>query len=114
MKAMETTMNRTFAFMICWPIIVNTFADDDDRGRHRKILAEAETRLKLIDDKREFVSATFTGKWLRDCSGSLVLEMPKDGSKALRGHGLSQSRSRPARRKRDRSSLAPVDDSLLN
>lgn len=43
-------------------------------------MADAETRLKAIYDHREFVPASFSGKWLRDSSGYLVLEQPKGSS----------------------------------
>ncbi len=66
--------------MTCWLVIANTFVVADDRASHPKILAEAETRLKAIYDNREFAPATFSGKWLRDSSGYLLLEKPKDGS----------------------------------
>ena len=80
--AMETTMTRVSAFITCWLVIANAFVAADDRAGQTKILAEAETRLKSIYDKREFVPATFSGKWLRDSSGYLVLEKPKDGSES--------------------------------
>ncbi len=73
-------MSRVSAFMACWLVIANAFVAADDRAGHPKILAEAETRLKSIYDQREFAPATFSGKWLRDSSGYLVLEKPKDGS----------------------------------
>ena len=79
-RLMETTMSRVSAFMACWLVIANAFVAADDRAGHPKILAEAETRLKSIYDQREFAPATFSGKWLRDSSGYLVLEKPKDGS----------------------------------
>ena len=73
-------MSRVSTFMTCWLVIANTFVVADDRATHAKILAEAETRLKAIYDNREFAPATFSGKWLRDSSGYLLLEKPKDGS----------------------------------
>ncbi|MSR55781.1 MAG: S9 family peptidase [Gemmataceae bacterium] len=60
--------------------MASTLVAADDRAGHTQILAEAETRLKSIYDKREFAPASFSGKWLRDSSGYLVLENPKDGS----------------------------------
>ncbi len=73
-------MSRVSAFMTCWLVFANAFVVADDRASHAKLLAEAETRLKAIYDTREFAPATFSGKWLRDSSGYLVLEKPKDGS----------------------------------
>ena len=73
-------MRRVSEFITCWLLFANAFAAADDRAGHTTILAEAETRLKSIYDTREFAAATFSGKWLRDSSGYLVLEKPKDGS----------------------------------
>ncbi len=64
----------------CWLVIASAVAAADERAGHARILAEAETRLKSIYDKREFVPASFSGKWLRDSSGYLVLEKPKESS----------------------------------
>ncbi len=73
-------MSRIFALMTCCLIMTHTVVVADDRGRHAQILAEAESRLNAIYDQREFAPAVFAGKWLRDSSSYLVLEMPKDGS----------------------------------
>ena len=73
-------MSRISAFLTCWLVVANAFVFADDRAGHTKILAEAEARLKAIYDKREFAPAMFSGKWLRDSSGYLVLEEPQDGS----------------------------------
>ncbi len=73
-------MSRVCAFISSWLVIANTFVAADDRAGHTQILADAETRLKSIYDKREFVPASFSGKWLRDSSGYLILEKFKNGS----------------------------------
>ena len=72
-------MSRITPFLTCWLVITNAFVVADDRASHAKILAVAESRLKAIYDQREFAPATFSGKWLRDSSGYLVLEKPTDG-----------------------------------
>ena len=64
----------------CWLVIASAVVAADERAGHARILADAETRLKSIYDKREFVPASFSGKWLRDSSGYLVLEKPKESS----------------------------------
>jgi dipeptidyl-peptidase-4 len=80
--AMETTMRRISAFITACLVIANVLVVADDRVSHARILAEAETRLTAIYDQREFAPTTFSGKWLRDSSGYLVLERPKDGADA--------------------------------
>jgi dipeptidyl-peptidase-4 len=61
-------------------VITQLLVAADDRIGHAKLLAEAEARLKAIYDKREFAPATFSGKWLRDSSGYLVLEKRPENS----------------------------------
>lgn len=69
-------MNRAFAFVACGLVVAHPFVVADDRAGHSDILAEAEARLKAIYDAGAFAPATFSGKWLRDSSGYLVLEKP--------------------------------------
>ena len=60
--------------------MVNAFAVANDRAGQAQVLAEAEIRLKSIYEKREFAPASFSGKWLRDSSGYVVLEKTKGSS----------------------------------
>ena len=73
-------MSQVSAFMTCWLVLANAFVAADERAGNAQILAEAEIRLKSIYDKREFVPASFSGRWLRDSSGYLVLEIPEGRS----------------------------------
>ena len=74
-------MSRVSTVITCWIVIASAVAvAADERASHTKVLAEAETRLKSIYDQREFAPASFSGKWLRDSSGYLVFEKPKDRS----------------------------------
>lgn len=73
-------MDRVAAIITAGVVIANTLVAAGDRASHTRILAAAETRLKAIYDQRAFAPATFSGRWLRDSSGYLVLENPKDGS----------------------------------
>ncbi|MCU0702639.1 MAG: hypothetical protein MUF18_01455, partial [Fimbriiglobus sp.] len=52
----------------------------DDRNARDMALAAAEGRLKAIYEKREFAPAPFSGKWLADSSGYLMLESTKPGA----------------------------------
>ena len=70
-------MSRVSTFITCWLVIASAVVAADERASNTQILAEAETRLKSIYDRREFAPAVFSGKWLRDCSGYLILEKPK-------------------------------------
>ncbi len=73
-------MERVSPFITAGLVIANALVVADDRAVHTRLLADAETRLKAIYDHREFVPASFSGKWLRDSSGYLVLEQPKGSS----------------------------------
>ncbi|MEI8382087.1 MAG: DPP IV N-terminal domain-containing protein [Planctomycetota bacterium] len=73
-------MGRLSALTTIGLVIAGAVVFADDRAGQLQILAKAEARLKAIYDKREFVPATFTGKWLRDSSGYLNLEKSRDSS----------------------------------
>jgi dipeptidyl-peptidase 4 len=73
-------MSRVSALIAPWLLIVSASFAADDRGGLTRILVEAETRLKTIYDTREFVPASFSGRWLRDSSGYLILEQPRGSS----------------------------------
>lgn len=73
-------MERVSPFITAGLVIANTLVVANDREVNTRLLADAETRLKAIYDHREFVPASFLGKWLRDSSGYLVLEQPKESS----------------------------------
>ncbi len=77
---MRTTMSRVSALFTCWMIMLNGFVVSEDRAGQPQFLAEAQARLKAIYEQREFVPATFSGKWLRDSSGYVVLESPAGSS----------------------------------
>jgi dipeptidyl-peptidase-4 len=71
---------RLFAFMAIGLLISSQqVIAQDTRGRE-KVLAEAESRLKSIYERRDFAPATFQGKWLADSSGYLMLEPSKPGA----------------------------------
>ena len=72
-------MNHCTALTICVIAVCSIMAGADEKQQNTRILAEAETRLKSIYEKREFTPATFSAKWLRDSSGYVVLETTKDG-----------------------------------
>ncbi len=74
------SMSQLFACAIIGLLIAGTAVIADDRAGQHQILEKAEARLKAIYDRREFVPATFTGKWLHDSSGYLTLEKPKESS----------------------------------
>jgi dipeptidyl-peptidase-4 len=67
-------MRRYLELFTCWLIFAAAFVVADDREDRLRMLSDAETRLKSIYERREFVPATFSGQWLRDSSGYLVLE----------------------------------------
>lgn len=50
-----------------------------ERETREKQLAEAETRLKAIYEKRDFSPAIFSDRWLADSSGYVMLESAKPG-----------------------------------
>jgi dipeptidyl-peptidase-4 len=52
----------------------------DDGKTRDKALADAESRLKDIYEKRNFSPAIFQGKWLADGSGYLMLDPSKPGA----------------------------------
>jgi len=77
-------MFRVSAFASCWLLATHLLLAAEERSAHTKILVEAEARLQAIYDNREFAPASFSGKWLRDSSGYLVLEKgPEDHLLAL-------------------------------
>ncbi|CAN5285224.1 DPP IV N-terminal domain-containing protein [soil metagenome] len=67
-------------FVVCGLLITSTFLTADDRTDREKVLAETETRLKSIYERRDFAPVLFTGKWLADSSGYLILEATPPGS----------------------------------
>ena len=73
-------MMRFSTFTVVWLAIAGTASGADDRAGRDKVLADAESRLKAIYEKRDFAPATFSGKWLADSSGYLVLEPSKPGA----------------------------------
>ena len=73
-------MRRFSAFTVFWLAALGTAPAADDGTGRDKVLAEAESRLKAIYERREFALATFPGKWLADSSGYLMLEPSRPGA----------------------------------
>lgn len=73
-------MWRFFTCVVWWAAIAGVASAADDRAGRDKVLADAESRLKAIYEKREFAPAPFPGKWLADSSGYLMLEPSKPGA----------------------------------
>jgi len=67
-------------FMGFWLVVAGTASAADDRAGREKVLADVESRLKSIYEKRDFAPAPFPGKWLADSSGYLMLEPSKPGA----------------------------------
>ncbi len=72
-------MKRVLVFLMFWPLTAAAPALADDRADREKALAAAELRLKAIYENRDFAPATFSGQWLADSSGYLVLEPSPTG-----------------------------------
>ncbi len=73
-------MRRFLTSAVFWAAIAGAASAVDDRAGRDKVLADAESRLKAIYEKRDFAPATFPGKWLADSSGYLMLEPSKPGA----------------------------------
>lgn len=73
-------MRRFSTSTVFWLAALGTAPAADDGTGRDKVLAEAESRLKAIYERREFAPATFPGKWLADSSGYLMLEPSKPGA----------------------------------
>lgn len=71
-------MRQFFTIMICWLALAGSAAGD--RADRDRVLADAESRLKGIYEKRDFAPAAFAGQWLVDSSGYLMLEPAKPGA----------------------------------
>ena len=72
-------MSRFATVILLWLAVESTAPAAERTGRD-KMLADAESRLKSIYEKREFAPATFPGEWLADSSGYLMLEPAKQGA----------------------------------
>ncbi len=71
-------MSRFATVILLW-LAVGSTAPAAERIIRDKMLADAESRLKAIYEKRDFAPATFPGQWLADSSGYLMLEPSKPG-----------------------------------
>ncbi len=72
-------MRRFSTFVVFGLVVASTASVADDRTGREKVLADAESRLKSIYEKRDFAPATFPGGWLADNSGYLMLEPSTPG-----------------------------------
>jgi hypothetical protein len=81
----------------------------DERDDRAKALAEAKTRLKSIYESGDFVAKTFSGKWLSDSTGYMLLEIQNRNSCGTnwKAGNARRDRSRPSRYARNAGSLDP-------
>jgi len=73
-------MWRFYSFLVFWLVAPSAPSLAEDRADRDKALADAELRLKAIYEKRDFAPATFSGQWLADSSGYLILESSPSGA----------------------------------
>jgi dipeptidyl-peptidase-4 len=73
-------MQRFNLVMTCGLLLASQISTADDRSTREQLLAQAEQRLKSIYVQRDFIAATFPGKWLADSSGYVMLERAPAGT----------------------------------